>query len=128
MYQSIADIWYGFQKNFFTAFESNLAFWCFLLVHAFVFWLPFMAFPVSVLCRWNAAAWGAGVAAVLLSRALLALRFRQPLWTLLLHPVSESLLLALGVSSWWRCVSGKGVTWKGRAYRAGARVAAPRRL
>lgn len=127
MYQSISDIWYGFQKNFFTAFDSNLTFWSFLLAHAFVFWLPFVAFPVSVLCGWNPTAWGASAAAVLLSRALLALRFRQPLWSVLLHPVSESLLLALGVSSWWCCVSGKGVTWKGRAYHTGTR-AAPRRV
>lgn len=117
MYQSFANIWHGFQKNFFTAFHSHFAFWVFILLHGLVFWLPFAAFPVSILFGWNATVWGAGAAAVLLSRALLALRFRQPLWAVLFHPVAESLLLALGISSWWRCVSGKGVVWKGRAYR-----------
>lgn len=128
MYQSFPEIWYGFQKNFFAAFRSSYSFWLFLVIHALVFCLPFVAFPTSVLFQWNAAAWGVSAAAVLVSRILLVLRFRQPLWSAFLHPVSESLLLALGVSSWWRCVSGKGVTWKGRAYRTGSGAAAPRRV
>lgn len=128
MYQSFSGIWHGFQKNFFTAFQSHYTFWAFLLLHAIVFWLPFVAYPLSAFYGSNAAAWGLGAATVLLSRALLAIHFRQPLWSVLFHPVAESLLLALGIASWWRCVSGKGVTWKGRAYRAGASGAAARRL
>jgi hypothetical protein len=52
-------------------------------------------------------------------RAALALRFRHPWWSVLLHPVGEAILVALGLSSWWRCKSGRGVEWKGRRYRAG---------
>jgi hypothetical protein len=40
----------------------------------------------------------------------------------LLHPVGEAILVALGLSSWWRCKSGRGVEWKGRRYRAGGEV------
>jgi hypothetical protein len=58
-------------------------------------------------------------ACVLLMRAMLAARFRHPWWSVLLHPLSEAVLIALGLSSWWRCKSGKGVAWKGRVYLSG---------
>jgi hypothetical protein len=55
---------------------------------------------------------------VLLARALLAFRFAQPWWSVLLHPFAEAILLLLGISSWWHCRSGRGVEWKGRVYLA----------
>jgi hypothetical protein len=55
---------------------------------------------------------------VVAMRFAMALRFGYAWWSSLLHPISETLLLALGLSSWRRCRMGKGVTWKGRVYRA----------
>ncbi len=105
MYGSFQQIWAGFQKNFRSAFETSFAFWMFLLFHVFVFLAPF--------------ALGLRFAAlVIAARLLLAVRFRQPLWSAILHPFAECFLLALGVSSWWRWRShGSGVTWKGRVYK-----------
>lgn len=111
MYHSLAEIWAGFQKNFFPAFQSEISFWLFLFLHAAVFCLPFALIWTS-----GQAAWRWAAAAVLLMRLLLALRFAQPLWSVLLQPLTELLLLALGLSSWWRCKSGRGVAWKGREY------------
>jgi hypothetical protein len=47
---------------------------------------------------------------------MLTARFRHPWWTVLMHPVAEAVLLGIGVASWWRCRSGRGVEWKGRRY------------
>jgi glycosyltransferase involved in cell wall biosynthesis len=111
MYQTFSEIWAGFQKNFYPAFQRESSFWAFWWLHAAVYWAPFG------LALWTGSfAYGLAAGAVLSLRLLLALRFRHPLWAVLLHPLGETLLLALGLSSWWRCKSGRGVTWKGREY------------
>ncbi|HVF44311.1 MAG TPA: glycosyltransferase [Pyrinomonadaceae bacterium] len=119
MYHSFSEIWRGFQKNFFPAFRRGRSFWAFAALHFAVFLLPFLLAPAL----WSREAarpfLTLSIAAVLATRLALALRFRQPLWPVLLHPVGECVLLALGVSSWWRCRRGRGVVWKGRRYRAG---------
>ena len=53
-------------------------------------------------------------------RLLLNARFRHPLWTIAAHPIAEAVLLGIGLASWWRCRTGRGVEWKGRRYLAGA--------
>lgn len=111
MYGSFGEIWQGFQKNFYPAFQYGVNFWLFLLFHLVVFWLPFALWIVAP----NAFAVGA-IACVILIRLVLAQRFGHPLWAAFLHPLGEAILLALGLSSWWRCKSGQGVAWKGREY------------
>ena len=109
MYSSFAEIWSGFEKNFFPAFRHEASFWLFILLHLVVFLAPVIAL---VALR----AWPLAIAAgcLLGARALVALRFRHPLWSVLLHPVAEVVLIAIGLSSWWRCKTGRGVVWKGR--------------
>ncbi len=104
MYGSLREIWRGFEKNFRAGFRSSLAFWAFWVAHAVFFIAPFAA-------DWRAAA------IVVWIRLMLAVRFRHPLWSALLHPIGECFLLALGISSWWRFRSGRGVMWKGRTYQ-----------
>jgi len=119
MYRSFSEIWRGFQKNFFPAFRRERSFRAFVALHFAVFLLPFLLAPAL----WSDATArplvALSIAAVLATRLALALRFRHPLWSVPLHPLGECVLLALGVSSWWRCRRGRGVVWKGRRYRAG---------
>jgi chlorobactene glucosyltransferase len=119
MYSSLAEIWRGFQKNFFPAFRSAHSFWMFMALHLLVFLAPFALLPFAAATAGGALLWAAA-ACVLAARFALALRFRQPLWSPLVHPLGETVLLALGFSSWLRCRTGRGVEWKGRNYRAGA--------
>ncbi len=111
MYSSFAQIWLGFQKNFYPAFRSDISFWAFMLFHTTFYLGPFLLLPLSA---------SGGlllvVLAILLTRLLLAIRFSQPPWTVIFHPFSQVLLLLLGISSWWRCRTGQGVEWKGRSY------------
>jgi glycosyltransferase involved in cell wall biosynthesis len=111
MYSSLAGIWRGFQKNFFPAFRREASFWSFLLLHSTMFLAPFvMLFRIR--------AWPVCMAAActLAIRALLVIRFGHPWISVLLHPVAETILIAIGLSSWLRCKSGRGVEWKGRRY------------
>ena len=121
MYRSLAEIWRGFQKNFFPAFRRERSFWAFIALHFFVFLLPFALPPFARSAR---GAWPLVLAAgcALAARYALALRFGHPLWSPLLHPLGEIILLALGLSSWLRCKTGRGVVWKDRSYGKGAEV------
>ena len=116
MYRSLAEIWRGFQKNFFPAFRGGRSFWPFMALHLFVFLMPFALLPFTLKTTGGYLLAGAAVS-VYATRLALAFRFRQPLWSTLLHPLGETILLALGVSSWLRCMTGRGVVWKGRSYR-----------
>lgn len=122
MYRSFGEIWSGFQKNFFPAFRRPQSFWMFIALHLTLFLLPFVFAP------WTMKITGGPVIimialCVLLMRAVLAVRFRHPWWSVLLHPAGEAILLALGLSSWWRCRgNGQGVEWKGRRYKTGAEI------
>lgn len=118
MYRTLAEIWAGFRKNFFPAFRTARAFWAFVALHLSVFLLPFALAPLALRWAW---AWGfvAAAACVLAARVALALRFGHPWWSAALHPLGEVVLVALGLASWMRCKSGRGVEWKGRRYRAG---------
>jgi glycosyltransferase involved in cell wall biosynthesis len=125
MYRSLAGIWRGFQKNFFPAFRGGAGFWAFMALHLAVFLLPFALAPLANGTP-AARVFNASAACVLLTRAALAWRFGHPWWSVALHPLGEAVLLALGVSSWLRCRTGRGVEWKSRSYRGGgARVASP---
>ncbi|MFN7993342.1 MAG: glycosyltransferase family 2 protein [Bryobacteraceae bacterium] len=104
MYDGVREIWLGFRKNFRSAFRTPFSFWLFLAMHAVFFLGPFLAGSPAALV-------------ILAARLLLALRFRHPLWSVLLHPFAECFLLALGISSWWAFRSGSGVEWKGRRYQ-----------
>lgn len=116
MYRSFIEIWQGFQKNFFPSFRHERNFWAFMSLHCAIFLLPFVLAPVfwasARLCFTLAAV------AVLSARLALAFRFRQPMWSVALHPLGEIVLLTLGFASWWRVRRGRGVEWKGRRYRA----------
>jgi glycosyltransferase involved in cell wall biosynthesis len=111
MYSSLAGIWRGFQKNFFPAFRHESSFWGFILLHSTMFLAPFFAlfwiraWPIFL-----------AVGLTLAIRALLVMRFGHPWLSVLLHPAAEAILLAIGLSSWLRCKSGRGVEWKGRRY------------
>ena len=111
MYRSPGDIWRGFQKNFYPAFQHEWTFWGYLVLHAAIFTLPMILFIVTP--SWIT---GFALAAMLATRLMLTVRFRHPLWTVLMHPVAEAVLLGIGIASWWRCHSGRGVEWKGRRY------------
>ncbi|HWQ34144.1 MAG TPA: glycosyltransferase [Blastocatellia bacterium] len=114
MYTSLSEIRRGFQKNFYPAFRRDVSFWLFLALHAIVFLLPFLLLPFAETgSRVQLAAAG-----VVLIRLLLALRFHHPLWSVLLHPPGETVLILIGLRSWWRCRSGRGVIWKDRRYYA----------
>jgi chlorobactene glucosyltransferase len=116
MYENLAGIWQGFQKNFYPAFQREASFWSFIAFHLVFLLLPFLILPGQLLGGVLDSRILVAVAGILTVRLMLAIRFRHPVWSSLAHPLSQIMLLGLGLSSWWRCRTGRGVTWKGRDY------------
>ena len=116
MYSSFAGIWNGFSKNYYPAFSAAFSFALFQLYMA----TAYVALPVTasalVITGTLATPWLLVVPASLLPRVLLAIRFRHPLWSAILHPIQVPVMIALGFRSWWLVKYGSGVTWKGRVY------------
>ncbi len=114
MYRGFWEVWEGFSKNLRPVFGTNLlAFVGSGFVQAALFILPFV-FAFLPLPGESFAQ--AQVLVILLIRAVLTLRFRTSVFSLLLHPVAYGLALAIAVNSWIWSARGK-IRWKGREYK-----------
>ena len=111
MYEDLAGIWLGFLKNFYPAFQRQSSFWAFIIYHFVFMLLPFLL--LIVIDDWRLWLVAGGIVLV---RLMLAWRFGHPGWSAFGHPLAQGMFLALGLTSWWRCRSGRGVSWKGRDY------------
>ncbi len=115
MYRSFGETWEGFTKNMRAAFDDQrVLFWLFGIAQSALFVWPFVAlFIVPAPLRWIVVA---QIALIFLIRLILAARYRTSLLGALLHPIGFSLMLVIGLNSWWRS-RGTGVVWKGRTYK-----------
>lgn len=114
MYDSAAALWEGLTKNATEgmATPAGLPVWTALLGLGQVLPLPLLALrPGAVECAALACSYG--------MRLLLAIRFRQSLPGVLLHPLSVASLLVVQWASLLRALRGRPSTWRGRAYPAG---------
>ena len=125
MYDSLGEIWRGFQKNFFPAFSRAISFWLFLAFQACCFLMPFAILPLLAFGYVEPWPLGAAALCVLLIRLVQSWRFRYPYWSIMVHPLAETMLIAIGLSSWWKCLRGQGVEWKGRIYAGPASHKSP---
>lgn len=115
MYHSFAEVWEGFTKNLWPAFEGEvIGFWLVGILQAGSYLAPCILLPL----RWNSpeGSWLAlevGLIAVI--RILLTVRYRTSWLSCVLHPLAELLGIAIALNS-WRLAGRRGVTWKGRRY------------
>lgn len=110
MYRSAGEVWNGLAKNAREGLATNggVGFWTAVLLCGQV--LP--------LALWTATGLWPALAAVGLSfglRLALAVRFRQSLLGVVLHPVGVLVLLAIQWFAVYRAAVGRPVGWKGRA-------------
>ena len=122
MYSDFAGIWRGFSKNYYPAFSRSASFFLFQAYMA----AAYLALPVLAIAAasiGSAPPWIAGLAAItFVPRLFVGLCFRHPAWSVVLHPIAVSLMIALGFRSWWSSTLGGGVRWKGRTYNAAGLV------
>ncbi len=117
MYGSTPDLFAGLAKNATEGMARPVALpvWTVLLGSGQILPVVLVALapgPVSI----------AALALAIGSRLLLAVRFGQPIWSALLHPLGVATLLGV---QWWalaRAALGRPAVWRGRAYARGGEV------
>ncbi|HYD69082.1 glycosyltransferase [Azospirillum sp.] len=119
MYGSWGELWAGFSKNATEgmATPAALPLWTLLLFGGHVLpWLILGAALAVPVPGWAVLAAAGAAAAGLCLRLMLAVRFRQPLSSALLHPAGVAVLLAIQWSALLHACRGRPALWRGRAY------------
>jgi chlorobactene glucosyltransferase len=112
MYDNFQDLWNGFTKNLYPAFEGRFGAFVFfqifqavVLVGPFILLLFFPRDPVLWI----------EIAIILSLRLAMAHRFRQSGWGAVLHPLGQLLVIAISANSWLQTVR-RRLPWRGRHY------------
>ncbi len=119
MYDGLAEIWAGFSKNIFPAFDKNV----FLLAAVIVMLLNVFVLPLF----WAIGGWSVGAAWAWLPfvgyclpagiRLGLTARFGRDTGEFaLLNPLAWAMVIGIAVNSAFQSLSGRGNAWKGRLY------------
>ena len=112
MYDNVRDLWHGFTKNLYPAFDGRLgAFVFFQIFQAAVFLGPFLLLPFF---PQDPILW-IEVAIILSLRLAMAHRFRQSRLGAILHPLGQALVLAIAANSWLQTIR-RRLPWRGRHY------------
>ncbi|MGC8775521.1 MAG: hydroxychlorobactene glucosyltransferase CruC [Chlorobaculum sp.] len=121
MYRGFGEVWQGFSKNLFAGLGNNIVgLFALMAFVALLYLAPYAFLASSALLgdRTVALFWLplAQVGVALFIRFLIAVKFRQPLWSAALHLFSQVMLLLIAFNSFRLTVFGKGPEWKGRNY------------
>ena len=112
MYDNFRDLWGGFTKNLYPAFDGRWgAFVFFQLFQVGVFLGPFLLLPFF---PGDPILW-IEVAIILSLRLAMAHRFRQSWLGAVLHPLGQAMVLAIAANSWLQTVR-RRLPWRGRHY------------
>jgi chlorobactene glucosyltransferase len=128
MYGSAGELWAGFSKNLYEGIGGRPGMlFLVLLVHAWVFLLPYAALAAVAFAPWVLLPALLGVLANVSIRALLVVSCRHPASGMLLHPLGVVALLGIAVNSYRWSRRGE-IRWRGRSYpaRAGREASRPR--
>jgi chlorobactene glucosyltransferase len=120
MYESWSQIWEGFSKNLYEGIGEHPATLALVIaLYTAAFLAPWIAAPIGWAVGAGAVAGAAaiGVASNLALRSILAIRFRHPARSVLVHPFGVAALLAIAVNSFLWHRRGE-VRWAGRVYGA----------
>lgn len=115
MYRNFGEVWEGFTKNLWPAFEACLPLF---LIAGIIQVCAYLAPCALLLLKWNTAEWpwvATQVGLIVTIRVLLTVRYRTSWLSCLLHPLAELFGIAIALNS-WRLAGHRGVMWKGRRY------------
>ena len=122
MYPDAAALRRGFAKNFYEGIGGRpLSMVLVMALHVLLFVASFVALPIAaVLGAWGlAVAAAVGVAANLLLRLIMAVRYHHSPVSVLLHPIAVLLMMGILVES-YRWSRRGDIRWRGRSYAARA--------
>jgi chlorobactene glucosyltransferase len=132
MYTSLPEMWEGWTKNIYLGLRDHPSMLALGVFGAILALLAALFMPVwPLLGIWwylHGGGWMAiGViikslivwTALILARALAARGMKISAWYALTTPLGAGIFAAMMITSAWKVISGKGVTWKGRVYKSG---------
>ena len=112
MYTNFPDLWDGFTKNLYPAFDGRWGAFIFFQLFQFTIFLgPFLLLPFFPR---DPILW-IEVAILLSLRLAVAHRFRQSWLGAILHPLGQGLVLAIAANSWLQTFR-RRLPWRGRHY------------
>ncbi|MGQ9673557.1 MAG: glycosyltransferase [Candidatus Aminicenantales bacterium] len=116
-YRSFRDLWVGFSKNSYEAVRGTPLKLAGIIVACYLLFIhPYLAL---LHCLWGGQLFSLPllqVAAITLSRWVLAERFRTSSWVVILHPFSVLLALLILINSFRLSLFRKKIAWKERYY------------
>jgi chlorobactene glucosyltransferase len=121
MYRGFRDIWTGFTKNLYAGLGNSMWGVSALMILVTMLYLCPWYFVGSALLGGDSSTAGfllpvLQVVIALVSRVIISVKCRQPVWPGLLHPFAMVLLIMLALDSYRRTAFGGGPVWKGRSY------------
>ncbi len=128
MYTSLPEMWEGWTKNIFLGLKGSAGMLLLGAFGAFLSLMAALALPLWLVAGlilgaagvgsgWGLAAEAALLWGYLIFWRILALRaMKVPVWYSLTVPLGAGIFAAMMLTSAWKVLSGRGVTWKGRHY------------
>jgi chlorobactene glucosyltransferase len=118
-YTNFKDLWNGFSKNSFAAFDNSpLILLLFLSFNFCLYLLPYFLFLSGILKFQLTLFPFLQVSLITLHRFVLSLRFKINLWLIILHPLSLLFGFLIALNSMQLTLLNKAVFWKERVYRS----------
>lgn len=112
MYTNFPDLWDGFTKNLYPAFDGRFGAFVFFQIFQFTVFLgPFLLLPFFP----NDPILWIEIAIIFSLRLAMAHRFRQSWLGAILHPLGQALVLAIAANSWLQTLR-RRLPWRGRHY------------
>ncbi len=113
MYQGAGEVWEGYSKNAYAFFDYSPFFLAIEIVLLLLFYLLPPVLAISYQLSGIGFVFAAQYATAVLTRLVLAIRFKDRLLDTLLHPVAVLCLIAVEINSMVWAMTGRGA-WKGR--------------
>lgn len=120
MYHNFKEVVHGYSKVIFSSFDYNIAMISVALIMiTAIYLMPFVMLPLAILFDWPLVITNIIILQtifVLVTKIILAIRFKMKAVDVLLHPLSIMYLLSMAVNSVYQFRFNIGVYWKGRTY------------
>lgn len=129
MYTSLAQMWEGWTKNVYLGLRDQLPLLLLGVFGALLLVIAALILPIWPLLGFYWYRIGGGLmalmviaeslllwGAVLYARLIVAHKMGIPLWYALTTPLGCGVFAAIMLTSAWKVLSGRGVTWRGRKY------------
>lgn len=120
MYHNFKEVVHGYSKVIFSSFDYNLTMISIaLIIITAIYLMPFVMLPLAILFDWPLVIINIiilQIIFVMVTKIILAIRFKMKATDVLLHPLSVIYLLSMALNSVYQFRFNIGVYWKGRTY------------